>query len=216
MPYKPNFISIVPCGPVGTTPFTDSFRVIQLFGACPANFILLIIKGSNPIVQKRWPCLISIWGLYFITEKQMTTVRTLEEEEGGSRIFSHPKLKTWSLSLPRACPLATFCFAAFFAGALIKHDLCPRLPLARIYCITSKKNYWNFWHSHLPLFWQYYYNRTPNPKKLTIRIKGWVRIDGRLQEILAELNIFCDEVSWFCFLNRAVFGLYSWWVSGMM
>ena len=69
----------------------------------------------------------------------MTTVRTLEEEEGGSRIFSHPKLKTWSLSLPRACPLATFCFAAFFAGALIKHDLCPRLPLARIYCITSKK-----------------------------------------------------------------------------
>ena len=71
--------------------------------------------------------------------KKMTTVRTLEEEEGGSRIFSHPKLKTWSLSLPQACPLATFCFAAFFARALIKHDLCPRLPLARIYCITSKK-----------------------------------------------------------------------------
>ena len=139
MPYKPNFIPIVPCGPVGTTPFTDSFRVIQLFGACPANFILLIIKGSNPFVQKRWPCLISIWGLYFFTEKQMTTVGTLGEEEGGSRIFSHPKLKTWSLSLPRAYPLATFCFAAFFAGALIKHDLCPRLPLARIYCITSKK-----------------------------------------------------------------------------
>ena len=63
-----------------------------------------------------------------------------QQKEGGSRIFSHPKLKTWSLSLPRACPLATFCFAAFFAGALIKHDLCPSLPLARIYCITSKKN----------------------------------------------------------------------------
>ena len=53
MPYKPNFIPIVPGGPVGTTPFTDSFRVIQLFGACPANFILLIIKGSNPFVRKR-------------------------------------------------------------------------------------------------------------------------------------------------------------------
>ena len=79
--------------------------------------------------------------------KKMTTVRTLEEEEGGSRIFSHTKLKTSSLSLPWACPLATFCFAAFFAGALIKHDLCPSLPLARIYCITSKKNI-KIWQTH--------------------------------------------------------------------
>ena len=70
-----------------------------------------------------------------------------QQEEGGSRIFSHPKLKTWSLSLPRACPLATFCFAAFFAGPLIKHDLCPSLPLARIYCITSKKNI-KIWQTH--------------------------------------------------------------------
>ena len=36
------------------------------------------------------------------------------------------------------------CFAAFFARRLIKHDLSPTLPLARIYCTASIKKFWKY------------------------------------------------------------------------
>ena len=77
----------------------------------------------------------------FLNMRMLNNLFVRSPEEGGSSIFS--QIEDGVVPGPRQLALGPLClcFAAFFARRLIKHDLSPTLPLARIYCTASIKKF---------------------------------------------------------------------------
>ena len=151
-PYEPNFMSIVPRWQLlwTKTPLKESSNVIQLFHACSANFILGTMKGSNLFLQKRREC--SGRSKYWAWEIQAPFCdepwrrRIKHFLSTGPKFFSL-RVPNWRRRCPRpkaGAPRPFSVLQPFLPSRLIKHDLCPPLPLARIYCTASIRKFWKY------------------------------------------------------------------------